>query len=139
VRIPVLGIDPPATEKIYLRIFRAKRFLKFYSAVNHWVAKLKISWHGPCNTGRNFNITMNNSFIKNLAFNFTAGALALTAFAYTNLNAEITISLFAAVGLAGIMLRDYQQPSFSKVEPRLRPALVKTQVCRRHVAALVAA
>lgn len=100
--------------------------------------KARNSWHGPCNSGGNFNITMNNSLIKNLAFNFTIGALAFAAFTYIDINIEAALSLFAAAGLVGIMLRDYRKPA-SRTEPALRAIPVKPVACHRRVAALVAA
>jgi hypothetical protein len=42
---------------------------------------------------------MNNSFIKNLAFNLAAGALAFVVLAYTDINLEAALTLFIATGL----------------------------------------
>lgn len=82
---------------------------------------------------------MNNSLIKNLAFNLVAGALAFSALTYTDISVEAALSVFTATGLIGIMLRDYRKPALSRIEPALRATPVRPAVCRRRVAALVAA
>jgi hypothetical protein len=130
---------PPVSERKRRRFHSSENRFKILSFGFHWVIKAKIGWHGPCNDGGNFKPIMNNSLLKNLAFNLATGALAFAVFTFTSLSAETAISLFAVSGLVGIILHDYRQPRAAQFEPAPIANPVKRPAGRRRVASLVAA